>query len=67
MKKNSKIKAPYHPIEAPENNIVSEPIATYGNAQDPIATRTIGLMGMQGKRDVGSVKNESDVISVIRS
>jgi putative toxin-antitoxin system antitoxin component (TIGR02293 family) len=53
--------------EREENTIVSEPFAAYGNVQDVAAIRTIGLMGMEGKRDFEGIKNENDFINVIRT
>jgi len=48
--------------------IVSEPYETYGNyIQDPMAKRTIGLMGMQGKHDFAQIKNDNDFINIIRN
>lgn len=46
---------------------VSEPVAAYGYVQDPMAVRTIGLMGMEGKKDFTGIRNENDFISVIRT
>ncbi len=49
-------------------NVVSEPALAYGyTPQDTIATRTIVLMGMDGKKDFAGIKNENDFISIIRS
>ena len=48
-------------------NTVSEPSLAYGNMQDVMASRTIGLMGMEGKKDFAHIKNENDFISVIRT
>jgi putative toxin-antitoxin system antitoxin component (TIGR02293 family) len=48
--------------------IVSEPYETYGSyIQDPMAKRTIGLMGMQGKHDFAQIKNDNDFINIIRN
>lgn len=49
-------------------SIVSEPYVAYGGyVQDPVAARTIGLMGMQGKSGFAHINNDNDFISVIRS
>ena len=53
--------------ETPEHNIVSEPSFAYGYVQDSAAARTIGIMGMEGKKDFTHIKNENDFISVIRT
>src|ERR1035437_7906747 len=47
--------------------IVSEPAPAYGYMQDPMAARTIGLMGMEGKKDFAGIRNDNDFISVIRT
>ena len=62
----SKKTKPYA-AETAENTTVSEPIAVYGYAQDAMAIRTIGLMGMEGKRDFAHIKNENDFINIIRT
>ena len=54
-------------IEEDNNNIVSEPVTAYGGMQDAIAMRTIGLMGMNGKQDFATIRNENDFISIIRT
>jgi putative toxin-antitoxin system antitoxin component (TIGR02293 family) len=71
MKKYSKTKKvsepkPYN-IKETEKNILSEPEVIYGNVHGTMATRTIGLMGMQGKRDFTEIKNENDFIRLIRA
>ena len=47
--------------------IVEEPIVTYGQAHNTIAERSIGLMGMGGKRGFSDIKNDNDFINVIRT
>ena len=64
-KKKSK-KEYAEPIDTKES-IVSEPIVAYRNAQDTMSMRTIGLMGMEGKRGFADIKNDNDFISVIRT
>ncbi len=54
----------HHEIEP---SMVSEPSIPYGYVQDTVASRTIGLMGMEGKKDFTDIKNNSDFIKVIRS
>ncbi len=66
MAKHNKNAKQYRP-EDDTINIVSEPDAGYRFIQDPIATRTILLMGMQGKKDFAGIRNENDFIGVIRS
>ncbi len=46
-----------------EPKVVEEPMIAYSNT----AMRTIGMMGMIGKKDYGSIKNENDLIDVIRT
>jgi putative toxin-antitoxin system antitoxin component (TIGR02293 family) len=50
-----------------DTNIVSEPVVAYGNVYDTMTVRTIGLMGMEGKRGFANIKNDSDLIGVIRA
>jgi len=50
-----------------EPSIVSEPMVGYGYPQDPMAARTIMLMGMEGKKDFINIKNDNDFISLIRT
>ncbi len=61
-KKDKIYKAPDESVES----IVSEPSEYYAYAPDPMAARTIGLMGMEGKREFAYVKNENDFIRIIR-
>ena len=61
-KKDKTYKAPEEKIVS----IVSEPADLYTYAPDPMAARTIGLMGMEGKREFAYVKNENDFIRIIR-
>lgn len=44
---------------------VSEPMAVYVTGST--AMRAIGVMGMNGKKDFDAVKNENDLIALIRS
>ena len=62
MKREKKI-TPNYPEPTTEPTTVEEPIITYSNT----AMRTIGLMGMTGKKDYGTIKNENDLIDVIRN
>jgi putative toxin-antitoxin system antitoxin component (TIGR02293 family) len=48
-------------------HIVSEPEAVYGRMHDTVADRTVMLMGMEGKRGFGAIKNDNDFISIIRT
>lgn len=48
-------------------HVVCEPAATYGSVQDTSAERTMILMGMEGKRGFGDIKNDNDLISIIRT
>jgi putative toxin-antitoxin system antitoxin component (TIGR02293 family) len=70
MAKHDKAKKDKEPktydTEITDKNVVSEPAVVYGNVQGTMETRTIGLMGMQGKRDFADIKNESDFIRLIR-
>ncbi len=61
-------KSSYDRTEDDHAYMVSEPVMPYGNAQqDTTASRTIVMMGMEGKRDFSGIKNESDFINVIRT
>ena len=62
MKREKKI-TPNYPAPTTEPTTVEEPIITYTNT----AMRTIGMMGMIGKKDYGTIKNENDLIDVIRT
>lgn len=67
-KSNKKAKEPAsYTIDEEQSQIVSEPAVSYNNLHDTTISRTIGLMGMNGKRDFGAIKNENDFISLIRS
>ena len=48
-------------------SIVSEPVFSYTYVQDPISARTIGLMGMEGKKEFASIRNNNDFIGLIRN
>jgi len=48
-------------------SVVSEPTVAYGYPQDPMAARTITLMGMEGKKDFTGIKNDNDFINLIRT
>ena len=66
--KKPKKKTGYYNIEEEDNtSIVSEPVAAYGIPHNLTATRTIGLMGMDGKRAFADIKNDNDLISIIRN
>ncbi len=56
---------------AEEDNITgiaSEPLYAYGyTAPLPSSTRMIGLMGMDGKRAFAEIKNDNDLINIIRT
>jgi len=68
MKKDTSKKTGYKTTDDTDPSIVSEPFEAYGGyTQDPIAARTIGLMGMQGKHDFTHINNDNDFISVIRN
>ncbi len=51
---------------AENDQLVSEPAASY-SAYSGATSRTIGIMGMNGKKEFAAVKNENDFIYVIRS
>ncbi|MCF8448631.1 MAG: DUF2384 domain-containing protein [Taibaiella sp.] len=46
---------------------VSEPLIPYESNYSGAAMRTIGIMGMNGKKDFASIRNENDFIDIIRS
>jgi putative toxin-antitoxin system antitoxin component (TIGR02293 family) len=46
-----------------EPTLLEEPMIAYSNT----AMKTIGMMGMIGKKDYGTIKNENDLIEVIRT
>jgi putative toxin-antitoxin system antitoxin component (TIGR02293 family) len=66
MAKHTKKSRQYTQEEKPANT-VAEPILAYAYPQDPVAARTILLMGMQGKKDFTQIRNENDFIGVIRT
>jgi putative toxin-antitoxin system antitoxin component (TIGR02293 family) len=51
----------------PANNILSEPESVYQITPITPAMRTIGIMGMEGKRDFTHIRNDNDFISIIRA
>jgi len=53
-------------LEDNNANELSEPAIVYGYTQNLMTRRTIGLMGMEGKHDFTDIKNENDLIHVIR-
>jgi putative toxin-antitoxin system antitoxin component (TIGR02293 family) len=57
----------YDPVEDTGTHQVSEPIADYMPVRSSAMARTIGIMGMNGKRDFSGVKSENDFINVIRN
>jgi len=63
-KKQNKPKQYHEKEEQPA--VVSEPAASYSSVPFNAATRTIGLMGMSGKKDFAAVRSDSDLISLIR-
>ena len=65
-KKNPK-KIKVYKNETDTANIVSEPTVAYGGMHHTMAMRTIGLMGMDGKKGFADIKNDNDFISVIRT
>lgn len=54
----------YNRTEQPTNNTVNEPVAAY--MYNP-AARTMGLMGMTGKKEYESISNDNDFIKLIRA
>lgn len=46
---------------------VNEPMAMYAVSPASAAMRTIGMMGMTGKKDFDAIKNENDFINIIRA
>jgi putative toxin-antitoxin system antitoxin component (TIGR02293 family) len=62
-----KKKATSYEIGETQPNIVSEPVFAYGYVQDTVAARTIGIMGMEGKKDFAHIRNDNDFISIIRT
>ena len=65
--KNKKLPG-YDPHNDDRAAIVSEPASAYGFPfQDARALRTIGLMGMEGKKDFAAIRNDNDFISIIRA
>jgi len=53
--------------QSSETNMVSEPVSHYGGTYSATTSRTIGIMGMNGKKDFSSVRSENDFINIIRS
>ncbi len=57
-------------INSEESNmsgIVEEPATAYGNASSAMPLRSVGLMGMDGKRAFADIQNDNDFISIIRN
>jgi len=51
-----------------DNNKVHEPSpAAYGYVHNPIAGRSVMLMGMEGKKGFAGISNDNDLISLIRA
>ena len=48
-----------------QNNILSEPEAVY-YSNNP-TTRTIGMMGLAGKKEFDTIRSENDFINIIRT
>jgi putative toxin-antitoxin system antitoxin component (TIGR02293 family) len=57
----------YTKEENPSSNVVSEPMIAYATEMSGAAMRTIGLMGMTGKKDFTAIRNETDFINIIRN
>ena len=57
----------YTASEANETQQLNEPMVAYAINNNSAASRTIGMMGMAGKKDFDSIKNENDFISIIRT
>ena len=55
----------YNIEETANSQFVNEPSAIYTTSTS--AGRTIGMMGMSGKKEFESIRNENDFISVIRN
>jgi putative toxin-antitoxin system antitoxin component (TIGR02293 family) len=50
-----------------QDHILSEPIMPYAVPPETLGARTINLMGMAGKMTAGSVRNDNDLIDIIRA
>ncbi|WP_345084048.1 type II RES/Xre toxin-antitoxin system antitoxin [Nemorincola caseinilytica] len=57
----------YKTTEEETTSYLSEPFASYGSMPFNAAVRTVGIMGMGGKKDFATVKSESDLINLIRT
>ena len=55
----------YNHAEQTNDDIVNEPLSAYNT--NTTAGRTIGMMGMNGKKEFEAIKNENDFINVIRT
>lgn len=66
-KKQSNTEKHYPLVDERPISAASEPSASYGSFPANATSRTIGIMGMNGKKDFASVKNESDLIAIIRT
>ena len=67
-KKNKGTNKASYSEDAPHSNLtVSEPNYTYGVPEPSSARGALLMMGIEGKKDLAFVANDSDLISVIRS
>jgi putative toxin-antitoxin system antitoxin component (TIGR02293 family) len=68
MGRQPKKPAGYNAPENVSSGTAEEPVSVYQYApQDSITARTIGLMGMSGRRDFTAIKNDNDLIALIRA
>lgn len=59
------MKATKRHTDATDESVVNEPMAMYMAASP--AMRTIGVMGMNGKKEFDAIKSENDFIALIRN
>jgi putative toxin-antitoxin system antitoxin component (TIGR02293 family) len=68
MARQSKKSIGYNTTDNDKSGRIEEPLVASSYAlPDTITSRTIGLMGLGGKRDFTSIRNDNDLISLIRA
>ncbi len=53
--------------ESSYSGMVEEPMGAYGNSPANASLRTVGLMGMDGKKAFAGIQNDNDFINIIRN
>ena len=66
-KEHTKKTSRYPDDERTASGIVEEPMVAYANSPANASSRTVGLMGMGGKKAFADIQNDNDFISIIRN